>query len=59
VTNHFCDLTELVSNFVATTLLPGWLCNLKGDYLALLHALDVENSMETSVLVLNTLFKLV
>jgi hypothetical protein len=57
VTNYFCDLTELVRSFVATALLPGWLRNMKGDYLELLHALDVENSTETSILALNTLFK--
>jgi hypothetical protein len=58
-TDHFCALTECVSNFVATALLPGWLSNMKGDYMALLHALDVENSTETPILALNTLFKLV
>ncbi|GFG28408.1 hypothetical protein Cfor_11336 [Coptotermes formosanus] len=51
------DRSECVSNFVATALLPGWLCNMKGDYMALLHALDVENSTETPILALNTLFK--
>ena len=56
-TDHFCALTECVSNFVATALLPGWLRNMKGDYMALLHALDVENSTETPILALNTLFK--
>jgi hypothetical protein len=52
-------LAELVRGFVATTLLPSWLRNMKGNYMDLLHALDVENSTETSVLALNTLFKLV
>ncbi|XP_021917110.1 condensin complex subunit 3 isoform X2 [Zootermopsis nevadensis] len=51
------DRSELVRSFVATALLPGWLRNMKGDYLELLHALDVENSTETSILALNTLFK--
>jgi hypothetical protein len=55
----FCDLTECVSKYVATALLPGWLCNVKGDYMALLLALDVENSTETPILALKTLFKLV
>jgi hypothetical protein len=55
----FCDLTECVSKYVATALLPGWLRNMKGDYMALLHALDVENSTETPILALKTLFKLV
>jgi hypothetical protein len=52
-------LAELVRNFVAATLLPSWLRDMKGDYMDLLHALDVENSTETSILALNTLFKLV
>jgi hypothetical protein len=55
----FCDLTECVSKYVAAALLPGWLRNMKGDYMALLHALDVENSTETPILALKTLFKLV
>jgi condensin complex subunit 3 len=46
-----------VSNYVATALLPGWLRNMKGDYMALLLALDVENSTETPMLALKTLFK--
>jgi len=58
-TVRFCDLTECVSSYVATALLPGWLRNMKGDYMALLHALDVENSTETPMLALKTLFKLV
>lgn len=58
-TDCFCDSTECVSSYVTTALLPGWLRNMKGDYMALLLALDVENSTETPILALKTLFKLV
>ncbi|XP_069689103.1 condensin complex subunit 3 isoform X2 [Periplaneta americana] len=51
------DRSEHVSNFVATVLLPAWLRNMKGNYLDLLHALDVENSTETSILALTTFLK--
>ncbi|KAJ9595332.1 hypothetical protein L9F63_027283, partial [Diploptera punctata] len=47
----------LVSGFVSGILLPTWLRNMKGNYMDLLHALDVENSTETSILALKMLFK--
>nr|CAD7453642.1 unnamed protein product [Timema tahoe] len=51
------DRSEMVRNCVAKVVLPSWLHNLGGTYLGLLNALYVENYVETSTLVLKTLFK--
>ncbi|CAG2058072.1 unnamed protein product [Timema podura] len=50
------DRSEMVRNCVAKVVLPSWLHNLGGTYLGLLNALYVENYVETSTLVLKTLF---
>ncbi|XP_066999991.1 condensin complex subunit 3 isoform X2 [Anabrus simplex] len=51
------DRSEIVRTFVEKVLLSAWLDNLDGDYFQFLHALDVENSTETSLLALNAFFK--
>ncbi|XP_064142117.1 condensin complex subunit 3 isoform X2 [Loxodonta africana] len=50
------DRSDAVKQAVQKHLLQGWLRFTEGDILALLHRLDVENSSEVAVSVLNALF---
>lgn len=50
------DLTEAVKQATQKHLLQGWLRFAEGNVLELLHRLDVENSSEVAVSVLNALF---
>ena len=50
------DLTDAVKQAMQKHLLQGWLCFTEGSILELLHRLDVENSSEVAVSVLNALF---
>ena len=47
----------MVQESCATRLLQTWLRTFDGNILELLKCLDVENSLETSELVLKTIFK--
>ncbi|XP_063086189.1 condensin complex subunit 3 isoform X2 [Cavia porcellus] len=50
------DRSDAVKQAVQKHLLQGWLNFTEGNILELLHRLDVENSSEVAVSVLNTLF---
>lgn len=50
------DLTDTVKQAMKKHLLQGWLRFTEGNILQLLHRLDVENSSDVAVPVLNALF---
>ncbi|KAM9237761.1 condensin complex subunit 3 [Dugong dugon] len=52
------DRSDAVKQATQKHLLQGWLRFTEGDILALLHRLDVENSSEVAVSVLNALFSM-
>ncbi|XP_034233209.1 condensin complex subunit 3 [Thrips palmi] len=57
LTNGLKDHSALVRESVSKVMLPSWLQFYKGSFLALIHALDCENSTEISILTLQSLFK--
>ncbi|XP_065763601.1 condensin complex subunit 3 [Muntiacus reevesi] len=50
------DRSDAVKQAMQKHLLQGWLCFTEGNILELLHRLDVENSSEVAISVLNALF---
>lgn len=50
------NLTDAVKQATQKHLLQGWLRFTEGNILELLHRLDVENSSEVAISVLNALF---
>ncbi|XP_046435032.1 condensin complex subunit 3 [Neodiprion fabricii] len=52
------DRSEKVSKYVKMQLLPTWLEHYEGDFIKLLRALDAENALEISILMLDVLLKL-